>query len=129
MHKFTILFLLVFTGPISAKPMPDQECRNLIVTGYKLLKQDVKTDDFSTNKFEDFDLTVEQFNQLSAEEQIIIYNKIKPLGLVVSEVIDALNDEINRYVGTFYEFFMAADIQKWRLQKDLLRDNCNPIQK
>lgn len=125
-----ILIALLVTFSIATHASTDQdytetECRDLIVEGYKMLKIDIKADEFSTTTFNELNISIEDFNQLTPTEQTTIYNKIKPLSLVVTEVIDELNSQIDRYVGSFYEFFMAAEIQSWRAQKDKLR-YCNP---
>ena len=96
-------------------------CRDAVVAGYAALKQEIDRDSFSQGEFEDFDLTPEQYNALSSEQQVVIYQHIKPLVVMVEETITRLNQSIERIVGTFYELYMTDDLQRWRAGRDQLR--------
>lgn len=127
MRILLLTALVFFISPILKAEdfLSDKECRKLIVEAYDLLGDKVEPDSFSTNEFSDFNISIEQFNALTASEQVDIYRRIKPLAVVVQEVIDEINGQINRYAGTFYEYFMAEQMQQWRAKKDELR-GCNP---
>lgn len=120
-----LIICMLFTAQLSfaqevVEPV-DVNCRDAIVDGYSALDQFIERDSFSLGKFEDHNLTVEQYNALTPEEQEEIYRSIKPLVVMVEETIATLNRNINQVVGTFYEFFMTDELERWRAARDQLR--------
>lgn len=99
------------------------ECRTAIVNAYSTLQIKIDPNSFSTHTFEDYNLSIEEFNALAPELQEAIYQKIKPISVVVESTINYLNRYINRYAGTIYEQYLIDDLQNWRHARDVLR-NC-----
>ena len=97
------------------------DCRNAVVEAQKTLGNNLAEDSFSNASFEDFNLTVEQFNALSSAKQEKIYIQIKPLETMVKDSIVSLNQKINQIIGTFYELFLAAELQEWREKREQLK--------
>lgn len=89
-------------------------CRDAVVDAYASIDIQIDRDSFSTANFEDISLGVEDFNQLSPEEQNVIYNQIKPMEVMVESTIFVLNSKLSRYLGTFYEIYMTEKIKLWR---------------
>jgi hypothetical protein len=126
MHKtflLTILTLSIFSTSIFAEDDSTQACRASIVAAYSAVGINMPADSFSNSNFEDFNISVEDFNALSSTEQEIIYMKVKPIEVVTQGAINTINRYINRYAGTFYEVYMADELTLWRLQRDNMR-NC-----
>lgn len=101
--------------------MAANSCRSEVVLAYASLGEKIAEDSFSNSTFEELNVTYTEFNLLSSSEQDEIYMQIKPLEVMVEETIGKLNRYINRYVGTYYELFMADEISQWRTHRDNLR--------
>lgn len=117
------LTLSLFSTSIFAEDARTKECRDSIVSAYLAVGINMPADSFSNAKFEDFNISVEDFNALNSKEQELIYMKIKPIQVVTQDAINTINRYINRYAGTFYEVYMADELTLWRLQRDNMR-NC-----
>ncbi|MBT4793471.1 MAG: hypothetical protein HON90_18000, partial [Halobacteriovoraceae bacterium] len=50
-----------------------------------------------------------------------IYIQLKPLETMVKDSIVSLNQKINQIIGTFYELFLAAELQEWREKREQLK--------
>ncbi len=113
------LFLSLLSGMTYAG-----SCRDQIVSAYELIGVQIKADSFSSTSFEELGLSFEEFNELPSEKQEEIYSQIRPLEVMVEQVIFDLNAKIDEVAGTFYEFFMGAELEAWRLKRAELR-KCN----
>lgn len=120
--RLTLLSLLLTSVSFANE---SNSCRKLVVAAYKSLGEDISEDSFSSSSFEELNLSAEDFNVLSSEEQSEIYTMIKPMSVMVEETIGKLNGYINRYAGTIYEFYLVDELEAWRTYRDLLRTCSN----
>lgn len=67
------------------------DCREVIVNTHEFIRSPIEEDSFSTNDFFDFNISIEEFNNLDPAEQLVIYNKIKPIENMVDETIAKVN--------------------------------------
>ena len=116
MKKWGLIALVLLSQTTQA-----MDCRDAIVSAYHILGEQISSEEFSNAQFSDFNITVEEFNELDSTEQEIIYRRVKPIEVMVEESIARLNGKINRVKGTFYEFFLADELQEWRAKRDDLR--------
>lgn len=116
-----LVCLMVLVNVAIASESEVIACRDAVVLGYAALERTIERESFSTGSFDQFGITPEQFNALSADDQIEIYQKIKPLPVMVEETIAEINSNISQVAGSFYEFFMADELQRWRAARDVLR--------
>ena len=126
MRVLILIAVAIFANFTKAETeMSDTDlCRNAVVEAFAVLGNEIDPNSFSNAQFEDFNLTVEQFNSLESSRQVTIYNQIKPLPIMIEETISILTDSIDSVVGTFYEFFMSAELKSWRESREKLR-SCN----
>ena len=118
-----ILNLSIFSTSALANGTSKLDCREVIVDAYSSVGINMAADSFSNAKFGDFNISIEEFNALNSREHEVIYMRIKPMEVVAESAINTINRYINRYVGTFYEVYMADELSTWRLQRDNVR-NC-----
>jgi len=109
-----VLFLQVNSGVAS-------ECRDAVVEAYTTLGSSIERDSFSSAEFSDLELSVEEFNALDSNAQEEIYIQIRPMRVTVESTIISLNQQINRYAGTFYEMYVLDKLELWREAVDPLR--------
>jgi hypothetical protein len=81
-------------------------------------------DSFSSETFDQQNLTVTEFNSLTTEQQVEIYNKIKSLKVQVIETITELNNFFNAYAGTPIERQYQDLFASLRNQRAYLRYKC-----
>lgn len=98
-----------------------QTCRDAVVGAYESLGASVDPNSFSSAKFEDFNLSVEEFNDLSSDEQEVIYIQVRPMKITVQSTVNLLNSRIARYAGTFYEMYVIDKLERWRKSVDDLK--------
>ena len=118
MRKF-LVFLILISQVQSV--FATSSCRDAVVEAYGSLGKKIDKNSFSDSNFSEFNISVEEFNLLSSEEQEEIYMRVKPIEIMVEETISDLNKQINRIAGSFYEFFMINELEDWRSKRDLLR--------
>ncbi|MAZ47035.1 MAG: hypothetical protein CME65_00640 [Halobacteriovoraceae bacterium] len=118
--KKTLCMLMLVTSAIASEGQA-AECRDAVVAGFAALDQSIERESFSTGSFDQFELSPEQYNALTPAEQVEIYQKIKPLPVMVQETIDLLNGNIGQVAGTIYEFFLIDELARWREARDGLR--------
>jgi hypothetical protein len=123
MQKTFLIFILNFSIFSVSSFASETSCRDTIVDAYTAIGINMPADSFSNAKFEDFNISIQEFNALSSKEQEVIYMRVKPIEVVAENAINTINRYINRYVGTFYEVYMADELSNWRLQRDNVR-NC-----
>ena len=97
------------------------DCRTAVVQAYDSLDTKIDGDSFSNADFADFNVSVEEFNDLSTQEQEEIYIQVRPLEVMVLTTIHLLDAQISRYAGTFYEIYVIEELKKWRSNVDKLR--------
>lgn len=97
------------------------DCRQAVIEAYEAIGKDLDEHRFSRRSFEEFEMSVDEFNLLAPEEQQEIYTQIRPLKSMVLATIHTLSGQINRYANTFYEMYMLDEIQLWRKHVDELR--------
>lgn len=100
------------------------DCRDAVVEAYESIGVSIERDAFSNNSFDDYDLSIDEFNSLDSQEQQEIYVQIRPLENMVQATINAVNAKINRYAGTFYEIYVLDKLVMWRDQVNQLK-SCN----
>lgn len=98
-----------------------KSCRNAVVEAKKILGEVVDPDSFSTKTFADLGLSVEEFNELSIEEQQKLYRLITPMPVMVESTIAALNNNIAEYSGTLFEIIFADMLMNMRAARDNLK--------
>lgn len=122
MKKLTALFITtIFLTLTTAYAADETQCRNEVVAAYTSLGESINANDFSNRTFTELEISYQEFNLLSSQEQDEIYMQVKPLEVMIEETIGKLNRYINRYAGTFYEMFMLDEIDEWRTHRDALR--------
>ncbi len=123
--KSIILFALIIITLKSSFAVSDEAvCRESVVSSYRTFGFIIKPNSFSSKTFADFNITPEEFNELELDEQIKIYQQIKPLEVVAQETIDVLNSKISRISGSPIEYLMLDALEKWRSNRDNLRAFC-----
>ena len=98
-------------------------CRDAVVMAKNALGEKISPESFSSNKFSDFNMTVEIFNNMSSEMQAEIYMLIKPLEVMVEEVRAEISGNIEYMNNSRYRFFYVDDIAAFQDVKDTL-DAC-----
>ena len=99
-------------------------CKKVIVFANKVLGNEMTVDSFSSETFDQQNLTVTEFNSLTTEQQVEIYNKIKSLKVQVIETITELNSFFNAYAGTPIERQYQDLFASLRNQRAYLRYKC-----
>ena len=123
--KSIILFALIIITLKSSFAVSDEAvCRESVVSSCRTFGFIIKPNSFSSKTFADFNITPEEFNELELDEQIKIYQQIKPLEVVAQETIDVLNSKISRISGSPIEYLMLDALEKWRSNRDNLRAFC-----
>lgn len=119
--KLLVLGILI----LSFNTVFAKECRQAIVDASVTLGEPLAPESFSTNTFDDFNITAEEFNSLPSFEQVNIYNRIKPIEVMVEEMVGRVNRTIN-YLNNdpFYRIFRVEVIDAFRAHRDELRA-CN----
>lgn len=117
MRKLLVFLILVAQSQIALAT----SCRDAVVIAYESFGGHLPKDSFSNSEFKDYNLSIEEFNALSSEEQEKIYMQIKPIELMVEETIGIINQRIGSVAGTFYELFMADKLQLWREARESLK--------
>ena len=117
-----LVLLSIFTLTLTQAFAKD--CRSAIVDASVALNDPLSPESFSTNTFADFNITPSEFNALSSEEQVAIYDRIKPLEVKVEEMIASVNGTIN-YLNRdpYIRLFRSELIDQFRAHRDTLR-NC-----
>tara|TARA_B100001971_G_C18267890_1_gene595800 strand:+ start:11453 stop:11815 length:363 start_codon:yes stop_codon:yes gene_type:complete len=118
-----LLFLSLITLTIGSAFAKD--CRTAIVDASISLNEPLSPESFSTNSFADFNLTAAEFNALPSTEQVDIYNRIKPLSVMVEEMVGKVNRTIN-YLNNYpyIRLFRSELIDEFRAHRTELRA-CN----
>jgi len=119
-NQITLILAITFLSSLSAFAQT-KDCRTSVVDAYKSLGETIQADDFSSSEFNELNITHLEFNALTSKQQELIYMQVKPLEVMVEETIQKLNRYIERYVGTYYELYMASEIEDWRKKRDSLR--------
>lgn len=119
--KLLLLSILVLTFSSAFA----KDCRTAIVDASVSLGEPLAPESFSTNNFDDFNITAEEFNALSSAEQVDIYNRIKPIQVMVEEMVNKVNRTIN-YLNSqpYYRLFRSEVIDQFRDHRTELRE-CN----
>lgn len=118
-NKLTLLILSILLA--SSAFANDKPCRSAVVDAYTSLGEKIAADDFSNREFSELGISYAEFNAMDSRDQEAIYMKVKPIEVMVEETIQKLTRYINRYVGTFYEFYMIDELEQWRSSRDTLR--------
>lgn len=102
-----------------------KDCRSAIVDASVSLNEPLAPESFSTNTFADFNLNADEFNALPSTEQVDIYNRIKPIEVMVEEMVGRVNRTIE-YLNNdpFIRMFRSELIDEFRAHRDELRA-CN----
>lgn len=98
-----------------------KSCQEAITEVYQNLGATVTQEDFERLSFEDLNVSIEVFNQLSPDVQTAIYQKMMPLEVIVDDMIEMLNERIMAVSGTMFEFMYLNQLEAWRTNRDLLR--------
>lgn len=105
-----IILTGLMTLSVSTFAKKEIECRKVVIEAYSLYGTDMNDDDFSSMQFSDLNLSIEEFNDLSNDEQLEYHLKLTPL----SQVIDKLRGRLGRTIGniSFFNpsFFMVKDV-------------------
>lgn len=117
MRKLVLTLVLVTQSTL----LLANDCRDAVVEAYQSIGVAVERDSFSNSNFEDFNISIDEFNLLDSEQQQSIYVQIRPLEDMVQATIAAVNSKIARYAGTFYEIYVIDKLELWRGQVDKLK--------
>ena len=98
----SVLFLVLVSNTILASKV----CKQNIVDFYKSIGVELKAETFSTTTFDKTNLTIEEFNDLKAEDQVKLYNKLMPLKMKANKTIDY----ISSIEKNIYTTIMAVEI-------------------
>jgi hypothetical protein len=112
------LFILLGLITSSSLFAGTQTCRSAVVDAKARLGETLAPDSFSSRKFESYNITVSEFNALSSQDQAEIYMQIKPLSVMVDEVIATLNRYIEHYSDGPYSLMYVDLLQELRGYKD-----------
>lgn len=115
------LLIALLAISVSSTSFAGETCRSLIVDTYQVFGVSLNPMGFSSTTFEELNISIEEFNAMSAENQQTIYTLIKPMSVSVGDAIDTINSIINRYTGTLYEFDLLDELQALREKRDMLR--------
>jgi hypothetical protein len=115
--KILILLSLMVSTSLFAQT---QSCRTAVVDAKTRLGEALSPDSFSSRDFESYNITASEFNAMNSDEQAEIYMQIKPLEVMVDEVIALLNRYIEHYKDSPYALMYADLLQELRGYKDNL---------
>jgi hypothetical protein len=118
--KILILLGLMASTSLFAQ---NQSCRTAVVDAKARLGEALAADSFSSRDFETYNITVTEFNAMNSVEQAEIYMQLKPLSVMVEEVVALLNRYIEHYKDSPYTLMYADLLQELRFYKDNLL-NC-----
>ena len=121
MKKLILPVLLAFQASFLAGKCMASDCREAVVEAYESMESSIDAGSFSNAHFNDFNLTIEEFNELTTTEQEEIYIQVRPMKVMVDVTIIQLNNKISRYAGTFYEVYVLDKLELWRESVDNLR--------
>ena len=82
--KVLILLGLMTSTSLFAQ---NKSCRDAVIDAKARLGDTLATDSFSSRNFESYNITATEFNEMNSVEQSQIYMQIKPLAVMVDEVI------------------------------------------
>lgn len=119
--KVLVLLSMILSTQVFASS--SISCRDAVVEAKEALGEKISPTSFSINKFTDFNMTAEEFNNMSSEMQAEIYMLIKPLEVMVEEVRSEVNGNISYMRNSPYRFFYTDDIAALQDVKDVL-DAC-----
>ena len=115
--KILILLSIMVSTSLFAQT---QSCRTAVVDAKARLGDSLGPNSFSSRNFESYNITASEFNAMDSKEQAEIYMQIKPLKVMVSEVIALLNRYIEHYKDSPYALMYADLLQELRDYKDNL---------
>ena len=116
--KALILLSLMTSTSLFAQ---NKSCRDAVIDAKGRLGEALTADSFSSRNFESYNITATEFNEMSSVEQSEIYMQIKPLEVMVDEVVATLNRYIQHYNDSPYANLYYADLlQELRQYKDSL---------
>ena len=120
-----LLLLLAITfaalGNTYASDESPKSCRLAVVLAYLSVGEDINPGAFSNSSFDQLNITIDDFNAMSSEEQDAIYMRVKPIEVMVEETIMKLSRYIDRYLGSPYEAYLIDEINAWRDARSALR--------
>ena len=119
--KIIITTALLLTSLTTFAETKSIDCRDAIVAGYASIGTNAKRDGFASHNFEDLNVTVAEFNNMSPDLQSYIYNQVMPLSLVIEQTLQQINSVIDQIKGSPYEFFYIDELQVMRSSRDQLR--------
>jgi hypothetical protein len=94
---------MTFALSLTAYAAEKINCRTAVVLGYASLGVEINASSFSTSTFTQENITVEEFNAMPSEQQEEVYTRIKPLSVVVSDLIKEISLFVEQYAGTIAE--------------------------
>lgn len=101
------MFSILLSGNLYAQSI---SCREAVIKGQKLLGNILSSSDFSSRTFADYNLSSDDFNELSSHEQSEIYEQIKPLEVMVEQTIHELRQTLSYYQNSIYALYMIDEI-------------------
>lgn len=119
MHR--MLLVAFITLSLSTASLAGENCRTLIVDTYKILGANINPMSFSSTSFEALNISIEEFNSISSDDQQMIYTLIKPMRVSADEAIETINSFIERYTDTPFEYELIDELQALRLKREALR--------
>ena len=129
LHLILILSNLIVVSAYANRGNPDIQsidCIDAIIYGYKTMNVELTRDNLRRKKFSEFGVTAEEFNSLPTQYQEAIYYQIKPIEVLVEEVINHLNQRINYAEGDIFDAEYSQELFSWRMGREILR-NCKIV--
>jgi hypothetical protein len=114
--KYLLTTILILSSTMASAEV----CRDVIVEASREVGEPLAKTDFSITSFDEMNLTVEDFNLLSSEEQEAIFYKIMPFNQLKMKIYMKVARTIRRYEGTFYEYYYSDKMVILRELKDRL---------
>jgi len=121
--KSLLVALSIMTFSITASAAPEaKDCREAIVDVSIELGSPMSPTSFSSREFSEYNITVSEFNALTSAEQIEIYQQVKPLSVMVEEMVARVNRTITYLNNDLYtRMFRSEVIDQYRELRDELR--------
>lgn len=121
--KLFIVLGLMATSTVFANETTQIECRDAVVNAKAHIGEYISPDSFSSRTFESYNMSANEFNNLTSQAQVNIYMQVKPIEIMVEETVNQMNSYIQRYSNSAYALYFVDTIQEYREFKDALL-NC-----
>lgn len=120
---------------ISQATFSMSKCKETIMYYYKVIGSPLDAQEFSSVSFVELELTTEEFNALDAADQVLYFEKLKPIKMKAQETLQEINMQIfyiNEHILRITleghsGYFSNPDIPFLEKRKEMLEDFGRPI--